>query len=205
MSSLLAFLILLGAFVGLAAAAIAWIRYSLLRGEKARLDAFTRLDLQLKRRRDLALELAANAENFSIRDASIVNAMTAAALRAVQAAESVGGDPSQMMALRRQISEEALLTAVLDRMARFVLRSPNPKVDAAAPDSTDRLIRVEIELARARRAFNEATAAFNRTRELFPFVLLADLFGFRRAELWPAEDVTAHVSPPSEFRVDDLP
>jgi LemA protein len=64
---------------------------------------------------------------------------------------------------------------------------------------TEELTSTENKVAFARQAYNDSVMVYNTTRERFPAVLLAGMFGFLPAELFKIEDPTERNAPKVSF------
>jgi LemA protein len=64
---------------------------------------------------------------------------------------------------------------------------------------TEELTSTENKIGFARQAYNDSVMTYNTSREIFPNVIFAGMFGFQPAELFKIEDPTERVAPRVSF------
>jgi LemA protein len=64
---------------------------------------------------------------------------------------------------------------------------------------TEELTSTENKVSFARQAYNDSVMTYNTTREVFPNVVFAGMFGFLPAELFKIEDPTERNAPKVQF------
>ncbi len=64
---------------------------------------------------------------------------------------------------------------------------------------TEELTSTENKVSFARQAYNDSVMTYNTTREVFPNVIFAGMFGFLPAELFKIEDPTERNAPKVSF------
>jgi LemA protein len=64
---------------------------------------------------------------------------------------------------------------------------------------TEELTSTENKIAFARQAYNDSVMQYNTSRETFPNVVLAGMFGFLPAELFHVDDAAEKVAPKVSF------
>jgi LemA protein len=185
---MVAVLVLLGLVVLAAVAAIS-IYNGLVTRRNAYRNAFSQIDVQLKRRHDLIPNLVETAKGYLKHERETLEAVVAArntALAAAKAAAAKPGDPTAMSALS---GAEGALSGVLTRFLALAEAYPDLKANTNMMALQEELASTENRIAFARQAYNDAVMAFNNARETFPGVLLAG--GFPAATLFelqaPAE------------------
>ncbi len=185
---MVAVLVLLGLVVLAVLVAIS-IYNGLVTRRNAFRNAFSQIDVQLKRRHDLIPNLVETAKGYLKHERETLEAVVAArntALAAAKAAAAKPGDPSAMSALS---GAEGALSGVLTRFLAVAEAYPDLKANTNMMALQEELASTENRIAFARQAYNDAVMAFNNARETFPGVLLAG--GFPAATLFelqaPAE------------------
>jgi len=185
---MVAVLVLLGLVVVAVVLAIA-IYNGLVTRRNAYKNAFSQIDVQLKRRHDLIPNLVETAKGYLKHERETLEAVVAArnsAQTAGRAAAANPGDPQAMSALS---GAEGALSGVLGRFLAVAEAYPDLKANANMLALQEELSSTENRIAFARQAFNDAVMAFNNARETFPGLLLAA--GFPAATLFelqaPAE------------------
>jgi LemA protein len=146
-------------------------------------NAYAQIDVQLKRRYDLIPNLVETAKGYIAHERGTLEAVTqarTAAVGAAQAAAARPGDPGAMQALA---GAEGTLTAALGRLFAVVEAYPNLKANETMSKLMEELTSTENRIAFSRQAYNDTVQAYNISRESFPAVLLAGMFGFNPASL----------------------
>lgn len=147
------------------------------------LNAFSQIDVQLKRRHDLIPNLVEIAKGYIEHESSTLEAVVEARARAVQplhAAASRPGDPDAMKQLNQ--SEQAL-SGALGKLLAVAEAYPELKANETMSQLSEALTSTENRIAFARQAYNDAVMKFNTAREVFPGSLVASSFQFGPAEL----------------------
>ncbi len=158
-------------------------------------NAFSQIDIQLKRRHDLIPSLVECVKGYLTHEKSTLEAVAAArsqALAASSAAASSPGDPSAMAELSRA---EGALNGALGRLIAVAENYPDLKASQNMLNLQEELTTTENRVGFARQAFNDAVTAYNTQRQTFPCVLVAGLCGFRNASLLEAATDTEREMP----------
>ena len=143
-------------------------------------NAFSQIDVQLKRRHDLVPNLVETAKAYlqherGTREA-VVTARNAAAV-AAKAAAAQPGDPAAMAGLS---AAEGALSGTLSRFLAVAEAYPDLKANQTMSQLMEELTSTENRIAFARQAYNDAVMSYNNARETFPGALLAG--GFQPAQ-----------------------
>ncbi len=150
----------------------------LVRGKNQYENAFAQIDVQLKRRYDLIPNLVETAKGYAKHEKETLDAVVKARNTALSALESVGGkigDPSAMQALG---DAEAGLLGALGKLNIVVEAYPDLKANTSMEKLMEELSSTENKVAFSRQAYNDAVMSFNISRESFPAVMFAGMFGF---------------------------
>jgi len=181
---MIGFLLLLG--VGAAVLVFAISIYNrLVTGRNGYRNAFSQIDVQLKRRHDLIPNLVETAKAYLKHERQTLEAVVAArntAVTAGRAAAANPGDPEAMMGLS---SAEGALTGSLSRLLAVAEAYPDLKANQTMAQLMEELSSTENRISFARQAFNDAVMTYNNSRETFPGVLLAG--GFPAAQSFAIE------------------
>jgi LemA protein len=146
-------------------------------------NAFSQIDVQLKRRYDLIPNLVETAKGYLKHERETLEAVIRArnqAVTAAAAASSRPGDPAAMQGLGQA---EGALSGVLGRLFALSEAYPDLKANQNMLAIQEELSSTENKVAFARQAFNDSVMTYNTRRESFPDTLFAGLFGFGAAEL----------------------
>jgi LemA protein len=147
-------------------------------------EAWSGIDVQLKRRFDLIPNLVETVKAYRVYEARVLNDLTELRARTQTA---VG--PAERGRLESALSDRLYgLFAVAENY-------PELKANTVFLDLQERLTHVENELQLARRYYNGAVRDLNVMVESFPSLIVARLFDFRRAEYFQLEDTAERAAP----------
>jgi LemA protein len=159
-------------------------------------NAFSQIDVQLKRRYDLIPNLVETAKGYIKHERETLEAVIRArnvALAASQAASAKPGDPAAMQQLGQA---EGALTGVLGRLFALAEAYPDLKANQNMLALQEELTSTENKVAFARQAFNDSVMEYNTKRESFPDSIVAGPFRFEAAELLQATESAEERKPP---------
>jgi LemA protein len=146
-------------------------------------NAFSQIDVQLRRRYDLIPNLVEAVKGYMKHERETLEAVIAArnnAMAASRQAAQVPGDPAAMQQLA---GAEAALTGSLGRLFALSEAYPDLKANQNMAQLMEELRTTENQIAFARQAFNDSVTRYNTNREVFPGSLIAGSFNFQPAEL----------------------
>lgn len=178
------------AFIVLVAVLSMWIvmMYNGLVGLRNRFrNAFSQIDVQLKRRHDLIPNLVETAKGYLAHERGTLEAVIAARNSAEGARQKAAADPGSPDAMRALASAEAGLSGVLGRLFALSEAYPDLKASANMTQLSEELTSTENKVAFARQHFNDAVMQYNNKREMFPSNVVANNFNFGPAELFEIE------------------
>jgi LemA protein len=167
--------------------ALAWalLYNGLVTRRNAYRNAYSQIDVQLKRRHDLVPNLVETAKAYLKHERgtleAVIAARNAAAGAAARAAQSPG-DPGAMTGLS---SAEAALTGSLGRLFALAEAYPDLKANQTMAQLMEELSSTENRIGFARQAYNDAVMTYNNARETFPGMLVAG--GFAPAQLFEVQ------------------
>jgi len=162
-------------------------------------NAFSQIDVQLKRRYDLIPNLVETAKGYLKHERGTLEAVIAARNSAVTAGAKAAqnpGDPSAMKALG---SAETALTASLGRLFAVAEAYPELKANQTMSQLMEELTSTENKISFARQAYNDSVMAYNTQREVFPSSLIAGSFNFTPAELFVIDKPEQKEAPKVSF------
>ncbi len=162
-------------------------------------NQFSQIDVQLKRRYDLIPNLVEIAKGYMAHEKETLEAVIQArnqAYSANQAAASKPGDPNAMKGLA---SAESQLGGALSRLMMVAEAYPDLKANQNMMSLQEEMTSTENKVAFARQALNDAVMTYNPGREVFPAVIVANMFGFQKGELWEIEDEKEKEAPKISF------
>lgn len=162
-------------------------------------NAYSQIDVQLKRRYDLIPNLVETAKGYLKHERetldAVINARNQAA-SAGQAAASNPGDPDVMQGL---IGAETALTGAVGRLFALAEAYPDLKANQNMMQLTEELTSTENKVAFARQAYNDSVMTHNTACQTFPSVIVAGRFGFGMASLFEVEDEAERETPKVSF------
>jgi len=173
-------------FFGIVAALIVWaisIYNGLVALRNRFKNAFSQIDVQLKRRYDLIPNLVESVKGYMQHERGTLEAVIKARGSAVSAAERAAKAPGEPAAMQGLAQAEGVLGGALGRLLAVFESYPDLKANQNALGLQEELTSTENKIAFARQAFNDSVMEYNTQRETFPDVVFAGTFGFRTAEL----------------------
>ncbi len=155
-------------------------------------NAFSQIDVQLKRRYDLIPNLVETAKAYISHERETLEAVIQArnqAMKGLEAASANPGNPAAMMDLSQA---EGLLSGALGKLNVVVEAYPDLKANQNMMQLSEELTSTENKVAFSRQAFNDAVTMYNTYKQTFPPVVLAGFFGHSEdASLLEYEDAQA--------------
>jgi len=162
-------------------------------------NAFAQIDVQLKRRYDLIPNLVETAKGYLKHEHETLEAVIKARNIAAAAAQSAAANPADANAMRGLGNAEAGLTGALSRLMVVSEAYPELKANQNMMQLTEELTSTENKISFARQAYNDSVMTYNTTRETFPNVIFAGMFGFLPAELFKIDDPAERNAPQVKF------
>ena len=164
-------------------------------------NAFSQIDVQLKRRYDLIPNLVETAKGYMAHERQTLDAVIAARSGAVQAAQRAAGAPGGAEAMRGLAQAEAGLAGALGRLFAVGEAYPQLKANETMLALQEELTSTENRVAFARQGYNDTVMEYNIRRERFPANFIATLFAFVPAEpLQATERPEERAAPRVSFR-----
>lgn len=162
-------------------------------------NAFSQIDVQLKRRYDLIPNLVETAKGYLKHERETLEAVISARAKAVSAEQSAAANPADPGAMKNLMSAEAGLTGALGRLLAVVEQYPDLKANQNMMQLSEELTSTENRIAFARQAFNDSVNSYNAYKQSFPPVLFANMLGFRDAEYFEIEEPAEREAPKVAF------
>lgn len=149
-------------------------------------NAFAQIDVQLKRRYDLIPNLVEAVKGYMAHERETLDAVIKARNSAMAAEQKVAAKPSDPNAVKELNQAESQLTGSLGRLFALSEAYPELKANQNMLALQEELTSTENKVGFARQAFNDSATAYNNQREVFPAVIVANMFGFTEAALLEA-------------------
>jgi len=161
-------------------------------------NAYAQIDVQLKRRYDLIPNLVECVKGYMAHEKGTLEAVVAARTSAVAAGQKAAASPGDPVAMKELGQAEAQLGGALGRLIAVAEAYPDLKANQNMMSLQEELTSTENKVSFARQAFNDAVTAFNNQRQVFPTVVIANLFNFTEASLLETP-VTEREAPKIKF------
>lgn len=149
-------------------------------------NAFSQIDVQLKRRYDLIPNLVETAKAYMKHERETLEAVIAARNSATVSAKRAAADPGDARAITALATAETVLSGTLGRLFALAEAYPDLKANETMMQLSEELTSTENRVAFARQAFNDAVTSYNTACEVFPASIIAGPFGFTPATLLEA-------------------
>jgi LemA protein len=162
-------------------------------------NAFSQIDVQLKRRYDLIPNLIEVAKGYMAHERETLEAVVNARNQAVTAQQKAAASPGDPAAMRGLSVAEGQVSGVLGRLFALAESYPDLKANQNMLALQEELTSTENKVAFSRQAFNDAVMAYNTQREVFPASMIATLAGFLPAQLFEIETPKEREAPRVSF------
>ena len=159
-------------------------------------NAFSQIDVQLKRRYDLIPNLVEAAKGYLQHERGTLEAVVAARGAAVSASQRAAGAPGDPAAMQGLAQAEGVLGGALGRLMAVFEAYPDLKANQNILALQEELSSTENKIAFSRQAYNDSVMEYNTKRESFPENTMAGMFGFGPAELLQATESAAERQAP---------
>jgi LemA protein len=161
-------------------------------------NAFSQIEVQLKRRYDLIPNLVETAKGYMEHERGTLEAVTKARDAAASMLADAAKDPGNAAAIKNLATQEGVLQSALGKFSIAVEAYPDLKASQNMMQLTEELTSTENKISFSRQAFNDQIMSYNTYRQSFPQVVLAASFGHPTdAELLEFADSEAIQDAPS--------
>lgn len=140
-------------------------------------NAFSQIEVQLKRRYDLIPNLVETAKGYLSHERETLEAVISARNKAVGGLQAAAADPSNAAAIKDLAGAESMLTNAMSRLSVVMEAYPDLKASQNMMQLSEELTSTENKVSFARQAFNDAVTAYNTYKQSFPPVFFAASFG----------------------------
>jgi LemA protein len=161
-------------------------------------NAFSQIDVQLKRRYDLIPNLVETAKAYMQHERSTLEAVIAARNQAVEINRGTGANLTADN-LKALGSAEMSLSATLGRFLAISESYPELKANQNMMQLTEELSSTENKISFARQAFNDSVTTYNNSIEMFPSSVIASMFAFQPAALLEIQNPVEKEAPRVSF------
>lgn len=173
-------MIILWIILGLLVLAALWLMgtyNSLIKIRNDAEEAFSTMDVFLKKRFDLIPNLVETVKGYAKHESATLEKVTAARTMAVDAGTA-----------EERINADNMLTGALKSLFAVAEAYPDLKANTNFMDLQKQLQKVEEDIAGSRRYYNAVIKKYNTKTEVFPTSLVASWFHFTRKPLYAIEE-----------------
>jgi len=142
-------------------------------------NAFSQIEVQLKRRYDLIPNLVETAKAYIKHERETLEAVITARNQAMAGLKSAAAEPGSAVAMQQLGGAENMLSNALGRLNVVMEAYPDLKASQNMMQVSEELTSTENKVAFSRQAFNDAVTAYNTYKQNFPPVLVAGMFGHK--------------------------
>lgn len=138
-------------------------------------EAFSTIDVYLKKRFDLVQSLVSTVKGYMSHEKSTL--------------ESIVSERNKFQGLTRdmKITQDESVSQMLDHILINVENYPTLKASESFLKLSDSLVQIENDLANARKYYNGVCRVFNTKCRVFPSNIVANLFKFKTIKMYEAQ------------------
>jgi LemA protein len=162
-------------------------------------NAYSQIDVQLKRRYDLIPNLVETAKAYLKHESGTLEAVIAARNQAAQMQSRVAADPTDGTAMKSFLLAEGALNGSMGKFFGLSEAYPDLKANTTMAQLSEELTTTENKIAFARQAYNDGVMVYNTAREVFPNNIFSGIFNFGAAVAYEIEDAKERVVPKVAF------
>jgi len=162
-------------------------------------NAFSQIDVQLKRRYDLIPNLIETVKGYMHHERETLEAVINARNAAITASQRAAVNPGDASAMTSLNQAESQLNGVLGRLFALAEAYPDLKANQNMLALQEELTSTENKVAFARQAFNDSVTVYNTEREKFPNNIVSGFGGIAPAQLFETESPKEREAPRVSF------
>jgi LemA protein len=151
-------------------------------------NAWSQIDVQLKRRYDLIPNLVETVKGYAAHEKETFERVIKARQRGIDAST-----------VKDQAEAENMITGALRQLFALSEAYPDLKANQNFLALQEELSSTENKIAFARQYYNDAVQTFNTRQEMFPANLVASMLGFQPAEFFEIEEASQREAPKVKF------
>jgi LemA protein len=151
-------------------------------------NAWSQIDVQLKRRYDLIPNIVETVKGYAAHEKGTLEAVIQARQAGISAST-----------VKDQAAAENMITGALRQLFALSEAYPNLKANENFMALQEELASTENKISFARQYYNDTVQTFNTRQEMFPANLVASMLGFQPAEFFEIEDTAAREAPKVKF------
>jgi len=151
-------------------------------------NAWSQIDVQLKRRYDLIPNLVETVKGYAAHERETLERVIQARQRGIDASN-----------VKEQQEAENMITGALRQLFALSEAYPNLKANENFLQLQEELASTENKIGFARQYYNDTVQRFNTRQEQFPANLVAGMMGFTPADFFEIEEPAAREAPKVQF------
>jgi LemA protein len=140
-------------------------------------NAFSQIEVQLKRRYDLIPNLIETVKGYMAHEKETLEAVIQARNQAQSSLQAASQNPGDASAIAGLAGAEGMLGGALGRIFALSESYPDLKANQNMANLQEELSSTENKVAFSRQAFNDSVTAYNTYKQTFPPVFFAGMFG----------------------------
>ncbi len=140
-------------------------------------NAFSQIEVQLKRRYDLIPNLVETAKSYMAHERETLESVIAARNGAADGLKNAAANPGSPEAIAGLAGAESLLSSAMGKFNMVMEAYPDLKANQNMMQLSEELTTTENKVAFSRQAFNDSVTEYNSYRQSFPPVFFANMFG----------------------------
>ena len=169
-------------FIGLILCCAFYATYvSLIKKKNKTLEAFSSIDVQLKKRYDLIPNILTIAQKFMEHEKGLLEEVTKLRTKAISL-------PNDINSISEKIELDSQIKSLMGQIMVSVENYPQLKSDQTMVMAMQTYNEVEEHIAAARRFYNSAVLELNNAVEIFPSSLIASMIGINKQEFFQADE-----------------
>lgn len=140
-------------------------------------NAFSQINVQLKRRYDLIPNLVETAKSYMQHERETLQNVTEARNAALAGLKAASENPGAREAMQPLVQAEQQLTSALGKLNVAIEAYPDLKASQNMMQLSEELSSTENKISFARQAYNDSVMEYNTYRQSFPNSVIAGAFG----------------------------
>ena len=179
--------------LGIAAVVVMWlvgIFNGLVRLRNAVKNAWSQIDVQLKRRHDLVPNLVETVKGYASHEKGTLEAVIKARQQAINVSDNVID----------KAKAENMLSQTLRSLFAVSEAYPDLKANQNFLALQEELTSTENKISFSRQFYNDSAMTYNNKTEMFPSNIIAGMFNFKRADFFEVEDEAERKVPQVSFQ-----
>lgn len=153
-------------------------------------NAWSQIDVQLKRRHDLIPNLVETVKGYMKHERETLESVTKARQQAVDLSNASVADRAKI---------ENFLSQTLKSLFAVSENYPDLKANQNFLGLQEEITTTENRVSFSRQAYNDEVLNLNNKTEMFPTNIIAGMFNFEQAEFFEIEDITEKEVPKVQF------